>query len=67
MAKIDYTGKNVFWKDKNAPSIVWSVGHVHTQENNMVFIGDDDSISSKRWNARWYELKDIKIKIRTTQ
>jgi hypothetical protein len=62
--QISYTGKHIFWKQKNRASLVWSEGYVHKQEGDMILIGTDESTTPKPYHSDWFEIKDLNIKVR---
>lgn len=63
--QISYTGKHIFWKQKNRASLAWSEGYVHNQDGDMILIGTDESIVSKLYHSNWFEIKDLNIKVRS--
>ena len=56
--------KNIFWISKDATWKTWNVGFVHAVEGDMIQIGKDKSVVSELYNSNWYEIKDLKIKVR---
>jgi hypothetical protein len=63
--QISYTGKHIFWKQKNRVSLAWSEGYVHKQEGDMILIGTDESIVSKLYHSDWFGIKDLNIKVQS--
>lgn len=59
-----YVGKYIFWVAKKYQGISWSVGYVFEQEGEMIRIGNDNSVCGDLYHSNWYEIKDLKIKIR---
>lgn len=63
--KIKYIGKNIWWKNKKSENISWNIGYVFEHTGEMIRIGSDDTICGDLYHSNWYELKDIKIKVKT--